>query len=338
MNWQSFISLIQNKTDNTFFLSNARQHRVIGQIISALLNTNGGKLIIGYDKVNVHLTGYEQTDQWIDEFIDNHFRNTLITSTFLFRSNKKILILEIEKNQIDMSFSGKFYKLNEKEIIEYTPIIQAPTVATSYETQTNIPQQNNIQNIPFNHEKIKPPHNSNATESINIPTKQTIEIPSINALDDETSIEPSDKFNTRQLKALDFITKQGSIKNKQYRKLFSVSHKTAHIELAELVQKKKLMIVGSGRSTCYRLPGLNQQNNKIDSISVNEAVIPKNLLESFLAQHTQITESMYADEFNMDLAQAINELQFYCEEGFIEKTLIDNNVCYIKAKQLSFIQ
>ena len=58
MNWQSFISLIQNKTDNTFFLSNARQHRVIGQIISALLNTNGGKLIIGYDKVNVHLTGY----------------------------------------------------------------------------------------------------------------------------------------------------------------------------------------------------------------------------------------------------------------------------------------
>ncbi len=46
---------------------------------------------------------------------------------------------------------------------------------------------------------------------------------------------------------------------------------------------------------------------------------------------------MYADEFNMDLAQAINELQYFCEEGYIEKSLIDNDIFYVKAKQLSFI-
>ena len=85
MNWQAFIGLIQEQSENTFFLSNTRQERLIGQTTSALLNTLGGKLIIGYDKVNVHLTGYEQTDQWIDQFIADHFRNTSITSTFLFR-------------------------------------------------------------------------------------------------------------------------------------------------------------------------------------------------------------------------------------------------------------
>ena len=61
------------------------------------------------------------------------------------------------------------------------------------------------------------------------------------------------------------------------------------------------------------------------------------LLKAFLEQTTHITESLYADEFNMDLAQAINELQHYCDEGVLEKTLINNETCYIKAKQLSFI-
>ena len=88
MNWQRFISLIQEQSDSTF-LSNTRQERLIGQTISALLNSKGGKLIIGYDKVNVHLTGYEQTDQWIDQFLGDHFKAAQISTTFLFRSNKK---------------------------------------------------------------------------------------------------------------------------------------------------------------------------------------------------------------------------------------------------------
>ena len=39
----------------------------------------------------------------------------------------------------------------------------------------------------------------------------------------------------------------------------------------------------------------------------------------------------------MDLAQAINELQKHCESGILEKRIINNEVCYTKAKQLSFI-
>ena len=333
MNWQSFISLIQLQSENSFFLSNTRQERLIGKILCALLNTEGGKLIIGYDKVNVHLTGYEQTDQWIDQFIDDHFRNTVITSTFLFRSNKKVLILDVEKNQIDISYSGKFYHLNKKNIEEYTPKITQPAIHQPLYQENLQSQQspNQIINTPI--QSLQKPIIT-ATHESNL--KNEAVKPNISSSPTTPPITTQFELNSRQKKAVEFITKQGSIKNKQYRKLFSVSHKTAHIELAELVQKNKLIIVGSGRSTCYRLPN-ELQTKKIDSISISEAVIPKNLLDAFLAQHTQITESMYADEFNMDLAQAINELQYFCEEGYIEKSLIDNDIFYVKAKQLSFI-
>jgi Fe2+ or Zn2+ uptake regulation protein len=68
-----------------------------------------------------------------------------------------------------------------------------------------------------------------------------------------------------------------------------------------------------------------------------DASIPQQLLESFMATHQHINESMYADEFNMDLAQAINELQHFCENGILEKTTLNNETCYVKASQLSFI-
>ncbi len=338
MNWQTFISLIQEQSDNTFFLSNTRNERVIGQTISALLNTVGGKIIIGYDKVNVHLTGYEQTDQWIDQFIADHFKNNNITSTFLFRSNKKILILDIEKSQIEMPYSGKYYKIQEKKITEFTPI-NTPPIASMAGAPISEPAQTTP--IATQEEMIIP---SNKPKSPYAPPEKTEEKPvlsstfeSIPGPNPKANQEEEKQFNTRQLKAIDFITKQGSIKNKQYRKLFGVSHKTAHIELAELVQKNKVMIVGSGRSTCYRIPTTNAPIKTGEVLSKTESVIPKNLLDSFLEKQQHITESMYADEFNMDLAQAINELQHYCEEDILEKTLINNETCYIKASQLSFI-
>ena len=50
----------------------------------------------------------------------------------------------------------------------------------------------------------------------------------------------------------------------------------------------------------------------------------------------QISETMYADEFNIDLAQAINELKEFCDQGILEKTIIENEVLYIK-RELAYI-
>ncbi len=61
-------------------------------------------------------------------------------------------------------------------------------------------------------------------------------------------------LNKRQKRALQFINEHGSITNREYREAFGVSHKTAHIELTMMVDKKLVTPQGSGRSTCYILP------------------------------------------------------------------------------------
>lgn len=55
----------------------------------------------------------------------------------------------------------------------------------------------------------------------------------------------------RQEDALEYLAKNAFIKNKLYRSLYSVSHKTAHLELVDLVQRNLIVSQGSGRSTCY---------------------------------------------------------------------------------------
>lgn len=61
-------------------------------------------------------------------------------------------------------------------------------------------------------------------------------------------------LNKRQLRSLQFIQEHKSITNREYREAFNVSHKTAHIELTMLVDKKIIKTEGLGRSTCYILP------------------------------------------------------------------------------------
>ena len=61
-------------------------------------------------------------------------------------------------------------------------------------------------------------------------------------------------LNKRQKRALQLISEHGSITNREYREAFGVSHKTAHIEMTLLADKKIVLTQGSGRSTCYILP------------------------------------------------------------------------------------
>jgi len=61
-------------------------------------------------------------------------------------------------------------------------------------------------------------------------------------------------LNKRQIRAMHMIAEHGSITNREYREAFSVSHKTAHIELTMLVDKKLVLTEGAGRSTRYILP------------------------------------------------------------------------------------
>lgn len=61
-------------------------------------------------------------------------------------------------------------------------------------------------------------------------------------------------LNKRQIRALQIITEHGDITNRDYRQAFNVSHKTAHLELTMMEDKKLVLSEGAGRSTRYILP------------------------------------------------------------------------------------
>ena len=61
-------------------------------------------------------------------------------------------------------------------------------------------------------------------------------------------------LNRRQIRAMHMMAEHGSITNREYREAFNVSHKTAHIELTMLVDKRLVLTEGAGRSTRYILP------------------------------------------------------------------------------------
>ena len=61
-------------------------------------------------------------------------------------------------------------------------------------------------------------------------------------------------LNKRQKRVLFYMHEHSSITNREYREMFNVSHKTAHIELTLLADKGLAVTQGAGRSTCYTKP------------------------------------------------------------------------------------
>ena len=58
-------------------------------------------------------------------------------------------------------------------------------------------------------------------------------------------------LNERQKKAMEYVKENGSIKRSEYMKLGGISHKTAHLELKEMVNQRIFIQQGRGPSTRY---------------------------------------------------------------------------------------
>ena len=59
------------------------------------------------------------------------------------------------------------------------------------------------------------------------------------------------ELDKKQKKALQYAFSKGFITNKIYREMNEVSHKTAYLDLENLVQKELLITTGKGRATKY---------------------------------------------------------------------------------------
>jgi ATP-dependent DNA helicase RecG len=60
-------------------------------------------------------------------------------------------------------------------------------------------------------------------------------------------------LNDRQVQAVLWVKRHGSITNRQYRELNGVSNKTAYLELADLIRRGVLRQEGTGKTRRYVL-------------------------------------------------------------------------------------
>jgi ATP-dependent DNA helicase RecG len=61
------------------------------------------------------------------------------------------------------------------------------------------------------------------------------------------------EINERQKNAIEYVKNRGSITRSEYMKINNISHKTAHLELKELMEKNIFIQEGKGRATKYLL-------------------------------------------------------------------------------------
>ncbi len=219
MNWSDLIELTKNgNTTTVHVVPTLNSIADIAPDIISLANTKGGKLVIGLDIKNYHLLGSDINSKWLED----HLKATCspgfpVKLDTLTRHDKSIIILTVPEGQNKpYAFNRQFYIRDENKA----------RIASIEEEQALRKQGLSV---------TKKPHPPTEIIPIN-----SVKIDSARA-----------NLNRPQLEALTYLDIHKSIKNKEYREQFEVSHKTAHYELVELVQKGLIMSQGSGRSTCY---------------------------------------------------------------------------------------
>ncbi|MCK4311280.1 MAG: transcriptional regulator, partial [Candidatus Cloacimonetes bacterium] len=63
----------------------------------------------------------------------------------------------------------------------------------------------------------------------------------------------TENLNERQIKAVDYLKKEGRISNKIYQEINKTSKNTSIRDLNEMIEKKLLIRIGDGRSLYYIL-------------------------------------------------------------------------------------
>tara|TARA_Y100000591_G_C21811163_1_gene687990 strand:+ start:637 stop:1527 length:891 start_codon:yes stop_codon:yes gene_type:complete len=281
MNWDQFLSLIRhsNDSDTTYFGSKVTAE-TLGPLLVAMANTRGGNIVIGFDKRNYHLLGSEIDPTFIRSIVDIQcYPKPNVSIECCEKNDKQILIVSVKASPLKpYYFNNKCYVLNsdksslsvlEKDVLQDDRANSKWTRDVSNDQQALLDRNNNQID-----QDDKKAHSQEQLQDISDITDELIQLQ--NEDDDpeaalafkpvtvkseqvlgnnETQLSMTDfeekPLTKRQEEALLYLEKNRFIKNKMYRSLFSVSHKTAHLELVDLVQRQLIVSQGSGRSTCY---------------------------------------------------------------------------------------
>jgi len=248
MEWEELVRFFQQgENEHTVFIPMLQNEKDLGPSLVAFSNKkNGGQIVIGVDIVNYHLIGTSIDQKWIESLIQN-FCNPVFNVKIdtINRNDRRIISIQVaEGKHKPYTFLRKCYVRDASG----TPLATAKENQYFYEHSLLKP-------VPLLEEITETPilESTGETESDMTSHLHAIveEAPSISepVLASDTTVQ----LNKRQRLTLDHLKKYPFIKNKEYRSLFGVSHKTAHIELVQLVSQGHLISQGGGRNTHYVL-------------------------------------------------------------------------------------
>jgi len=292
MFWNEFLNYMKKgNTNATKFFGAEQNFDDVGAVITAMANAQGGFIFLGFDLRNYHLLGSKLDSQDIEKLIKIHCNPyPKIKLDTLIKNDKEVMIIEVcDSHSKPYYFNNKCYVMDNNHV-KLSFLDKAATEKTTRgeHPQTNVESHSQVVKEP----QAQATAETSADESINetvsthygfdntAVTKDDIQAMTDDlvelsddvdtaASDESTSEEASEggsfiisraaqQLNERQEQTIEFLRNHDSIKNKKYRELHQVSHKTAHLELVDLVEKGKIECRGSGRSTCYILKKENQ--------------------------------------------------------------------------------
>jgi predicted HTH transcriptional regulator len=213
----------------------------LGQVIGAMANSKGGLIVLGIDIKNYHMTGSQLDVKELKQFAQAHIRPLIdFYISYVSRADRNLIVIQVEEAPKKPVFVDRQSYLMSTEF-PFTPCLYTPPEPF----HVVIGDDKNDDDIVDGIDQLHELEDVNDAHGVSEPPVQDMSYVS--------------NAHARQAKTMAYLAHQASISNKTYRTMFDVSHKTAHIELVDLVEKGILKSQGSGRSTCYVLtkPSLN---------------------------------------------------------------------------------
>jgi len=206
----------------TAFVPMVKSSDDITRSVLKLVNQEGGTVVLGFDRSNLNFPGTTIGADWVDVVIKNDCSPEIdFRLKEMFHAGKKALIIEIKEGlEKPYYITGTIQsppKIEEPEQVEETMITEQHS--PNGEQEPALKEQKSSE-MSFNY--------NNAPDTIN-------------------------ELNRREKKALNYLKKNGSVSNKEYREINQVSSKTAHNELSRMIALGFLQQQGEGRLTRYIL-------------------------------------------------------------------------------------
>lgn len=288
MEWLDFLGLLSKGAGNDLmFKKKIENPEDIANTIVSLANNLGGRIIIGIDINNSHLTGTNLNTDWVRTVAKTHcFPAIHITTDIVTKNNRDIMVIDVPEGKNKPYVADRSFLFSE----------------TNYDnTQTINPIQNIIQKQ-LEHKETISQQNIEEIKAEEKPVKSFFQ-----------------SINQRQKSTLEYLNSNENITNRKYRELFGISHKTAHLELTSLVDKGVLVSKGLGRSTHYILAS---KDNVPPMIKTQSTERRAERLESSSAKASEDKPKLINPEDNI----VKKEVEIIEEKPFIQEELIKEDI------------